>query len=119
MVTDLGPGLPQVRTSRAHLEQVVLGLAFQAHHALSAGCTLTIRTRNAEPREGRGAGGYVLLTVSAAGSGVAAEAAGPTGSGLGLGAIHGIVEAGGGRVEVESGAGRTWRVYLPGATDGG
>jgi CheY-like chemotaxis protein len=123
LTTDLRPGLWPVWVDRGQVEQVLVNLAVNARDAMPAGGKLTVRTANAEVREGR----YVLLEVSDTGCGMTDEVKarvfepffttkGPgKGTGLGLAVIHGVVEQSGGFVEVDSGPGQgaTFRVYLP------
>lgn len=131
LITDLAGSLPPVEADPAQLEQVILNLAVNANDAMPGGGLLTVATRAVRFREGYEpaelpAGDYVRLTVSDTGTGmtdeVKARAFDPffttkeagKGTGLGLAIVRGVVERGGGRVEItsEPGTGTTIDVLL-------
>ena len=132
LITELRPGLEEVRMDPAQLEQILVNLVLNARDAMPAGGTLTIETgerqisgasRARSVRPGR----YLVLAVSDSGSGMdsetlsnvfdpffTAQAAGSR-SGLGLSIVYGIVKHIGGvvRVSSEPGTGTTVKVFLP------
>ncbi|HEY3279412.1 MAG TPA: PAS domain S-box protein [Gemmatimonadales bacterium] len=125
----LGP----VWADPGHLEQVVMNLAVNARDAMPDGGRLTLATHAAEVDEshavayGARPGPYVVLSVTDTGTGMDDETkahlfepffttkANGEGTGLGLATVYGIVQQGGGFIQVESelGAGSTFRVHLP------
>ena len=124
-------GPAHVRFDRAQLELIVLTLASNADHAMADGGRfgLSLRTR---PEGGRG-DGEVLIQATDTGTGMDAQAlarcfepffttkpAGQ-GTGLGLAVAHNLVQAAGGRMEVESapGQGCTFRIALPRCREAG
>ena len=121
------PDLPAVRLDDRLMRQVLLNLALNAQQALAAAETaqpqIELSTR---PILAGPAGGAVELAIADNGPGVPPESRAtmwdpffstkPGGSGLGLPTVKKIVEAHGGRVHCESGAGgTTFRVALPAA----
>ena len=124
----LDPRAPRVRADPAQLEQVVLNLVVNARDAMPEGGTLEVVT---EASSGADDAELVLLAVRDTGSGMSREVKERIfepffttkeegrGTGLGLSTVYGIVQQGGGRIELESevGAGTTFRVLLPGATE--
>lgn len=114
------PGLPPVSGDKAELTQALVNLAVNAGEAMAGGGTVKIKAE-ADP-----AGGYVMLSVSDSGPGIAGEnlprlfdpffSTKPKGKGVGLGlsAVYGIVGRHNGRVEVKtSPSGSTFTVFLP------
>ncbi len=129
---DAPAGLPSVCADPSQLEQIVLNLAINARDAMPHGGRLSIQVRGItvdSPGPGRGMqppGGYVQLTVTDTGSGIAPEllskvfepfftTKGMQGTGLGLSTVYGIVKQSGGFIWVESemGAGTTFTIELP------
>ena len=129
---DASAGLPSVCADPSQLEQIVLNLAINARDAMPHGGRLSIRVRgiNVEtPEPGRAMqppGGYVQLTVTDTGSGIAPEllsqvfepfftTKGMHGTGLGLSTLYGIVTQSGGFIWVASdmGDGTTFTIELP------
>ncbi len=116
---ELAAGLPEVLGSANALRQVALNLLTNALQAMPSGGRLRCATRAA-------AGGAVEIRVRDTGSGIPEEARGhlfepffttrPEGTGLGLAICREIVEAHGGRIELEETgpSGTTFRVELPG-----
>ena len=134
-----GSGLPAVQADEAHVRQLVTSLIINAGEAVGDGPGLIrVRTEavylsvpdeeSSGSRQGLSAGRYVAIRVSDTGCGmtedVKARVFDPfystkfAGRGLGLAAVHGIVKAHRGAVEVESqpGRGTEFTVLLPVAT---
>lgn len=130
----LAPDLWEVEADPGQMDQVVINLAVNARDAMPRGGTLTIATANVrvdetycrEYPQGR-PGPFVLLTVRDTGVGMdehvrmhlfepffTTKPEGK-GTGLGLSVVHGIVEAHGGWIAVESevGRGSAFHIYLP------
>jgi two-component system, NtrC family, sensor kinase len=128
---ELAPDLPQLWIDEGQLKQVVMNMLVNAQHATERGGTITIRTRlpaepiapkpDAEPVK------MVELSIIDTGCGIpeadlqrifepffTSKEVGK-GTGLGLSVSHGIVEAHGGTIRVEStvGAGSAFHVFLP------
>ncbi|HZI75108.1 MAG TPA: ATP-binding protein, partial [Gemmatimonadales bacterium] len=134
--TALTPLGPLVRADRAHLDQVIINLTFNARDAMAGGGTLRLVTesRRLDERDGQRLigipmrpGQYALISVIDTGYGMDARTlqqifepfftTKPSGSGTGLGlaTVYGIVKQSGGYVWVESavGSGTTVTVCLP------
>ena len=116
---ELDPALPKVWVDADLIKQVVMNILVNAQHAIEHQGTITIRTRAVD--------GKVQFSVADTGCGIAerdlqrifdpfftTKGVGK-GTGLGLSVSHGIVQAHGGTIEVESrpGEGSTFRVTLP------
>jgi two-component system, cell cycle sensor histidine kinase and response regulator CckA len=132
LVTELRPGLGEVRIDPAQLEQVLVNLVLNARDAMLSGGTLMIETGERQisgSTRGRSVkpGRYVVLAVSDTGSGMdndtlthafepffTAQGSGSR-AGLGLSIIYGIVKQNGGvvRVSSEPGLGTTVKVFFP------
>ncbi|HET9580240.1 MAG TPA: ATP-binding protein [Usitatibacter sp.] len=125
MVLDLEPGLPAVWMDADLIKQVVMNMLVNAQHAVNEKGTITVRTRKAPPAPDGTA--MVEIAIIDTGCGIperdltrifdpffTTKGVGK-GTGLGLSVSHGIVEAHGGRIEVQSevGAGTTFHVFLP------
>jgi signal transduction histidine kinase len=114
---DLPPDLPGVNVDPRQMEQVFGNLALNACQAMENGGQLTIFAA----MEGES----VKISVQDSGTGIPPEnmpklfeplfTTKPTGIGLGLPVCKNLVEANGGRIEVESepGIGSTFKVWLP------
>ena len=121
-VLDFPADLPQVYVDPRQMEQVLGNLAVNACQAMSEGGELAIRARPSTLSDGQPA---VSIQVQDTGSGIAPEnmkklfeplfTTKPKGIGLGLVVSRKLVEANGGRIEVQSepGRGTTFTVYLP------
>jgi PAS domain S-box-containing protein len=129
----LSAGLPSVKVDPNQVEQALRNLAVNARETMPQGGELTIETSPLEvgPSDRRlpalPPGRYVLLTVRDTGPGLGSAALASIfepfvtnkelgkGSGLGLAAVHSIVQQANGHIEVasEPGRGTTFRIYLP------
>ncbi|HEX5434512.1 MAG TPA: response regulator [Candidatus Angelobacter sp.] len=131
MLTRKTSGL--VFADQGQMEQVLLNLVTNAHEAMPAGGTLTITLDRIDSQSVAAEippGDYVRLSVQDTGAGVDPEIQSrifdpffttkPTGSGLGLSTVFGIVKQAGGYVSVDSQAeqGSVFSVYLPLAAEG-
>jgi two-component system sensor histidine kinase HydH len=117
LTLNVPPDLPAVRVDRDHLKQVLLNLVVNGLDAMPRGGTLTLRA--SALRES------LVLTVEDTGEGIPADllpgifepyvTTKTKGMGLGLAIARRIVEAHGGRIEVESrlGAGSRFVITLP------
>ncbi len=117
---DLEPGSLTILGDRLQMEQVIMNLAVNARDAMPNGGTLFLRTR-------RSPSGSVVLTLRDTGTGIPPEAVSRIfepffttkpvgkGTGLGLSMVFGIVQAHGGRIEVESvqGEGTVFTLTFP------
>ena len=128
---DLDPALPQVWVDPDQMKQVVMNLLVNAQHAIDGEGRITVRTRQSpQPKTlqpGANAVPTVEISITDTGCGISRENLRRIfdpffttkevgiGTGLGLSVSHGIVEAHGGTIEIESevGEGSTFRVYLP------
>ncbi len=116
---ELAGDLPRVMADEAQIRQVVTNLAVNAAQAMLDGGRLTIATALRD--------GSAQLTVRDTGTGMAEETRARIfdpffttkdvneGTGLGLSVVHGIVQAHGGSIEIDSlvGRGTVVRVLLP------
>ena len=116
---ELDPALPPVWMDPDLIKQVVMNMLVNAQHAIDHEGAITVRTRKLADK--------VEISIIDTGCGIRAEdlprifdpffttKGVGKGTGLGLSVSHGIVEAHGGSIEVEStpGHGSTFRVYLP------
>ncbi|HXH05826.1 MAG TPA: cache domain-containing protein [Vicinamibacterales bacterium] len=135
--TVLDAELGVVRADPAQIEQAILNLAANARDAMPDGGTLTIETANVEVAEtdrlpadlaGMPPGGYVVLRVRDTGCGMDEATRArifepffstkPSGTGLGLATVYGVVRQSGGFVSCRSapGAGAEFAIWLPRAT---
>lgn len=131
LVRELGATVHDVKVDVAGLEQVLINLVLNARDALDGAGQIRIRTKDvvldesiavaAEIPPGR----YLLLSVEDDGEGISSEHIGsifdpffstkPSGTGLGLSSVYGIIKQSGGHIEVEStrGEGTRFDVFLP------
>ena len=130
--TILDPGIGNVKVDPGQLEQVIMNLAINAREAMPQGGRITIETRDVELdatyakqyTESR-PGPYVMMSLSDTGSGMDEVTMArifepfyttkPSGTGLGLSTVYGIIRQSEGHIAVcsEPGAGTTFKVYLP------
>ena len=127
VVVKPGQELWPTRVDPTQFDQLLMNLAVNARDAMPGGGSLTIETRNAEPREAGLPGRFTCLAVSDTGCGmtpgVQARVFEPffttkelgKGTGLGLAAVFGIVQQHGGHIALASqpGQGTTFRIYFP------
>ena len=132
-------GLGRVRGDPGQIEQVLVNLVVNARDAMPSGGKIHIELDQVEldgsageSRSGGKPGRYVRLSVADTGSGMTPDIVAQIfepffttkeegkGTGLGLATVYGIVQQGGGIIEVESqpGAGTTFRICLPQVADG-
>jgi signal transduction histidine kinase/ActR/RegA family two-component response regulator len=128
----LAPGRPFVLGDPTQLQNALLNLAINARDAMPGGGELLLSTAVEEVpagRDGSGAGGgrFVLMAVKDGGVGMDNETlkrafepffttkAAGQGTGMGLAAVFGTVQAHKGFIEVdtEPGAGSEFRIFLP------
>ena len=131
-------GVPMVFADRTQLEQVVLNLAVNARDAMGSAGRLRLETARADVQledasdhPGLRPGTYARVDVSDSGPGIPPDVlarifepffttkpAGQ-GTGLGLAVVYGIVKQSGGYIMVDTkpGAGTTFSVLLPAATE--
>lgn len=128
---DFDRDLPPVWLDADLIEQVVMNMLVNAQQAVEQGGDIQVRTRrvlkSVSPEPGREPISMVEITIDDTGCGIPEENLQRIfdpfftskevgkGTGLGLSVSHGIVNAHGGTIEVESrvGEGSTFRVYLP------
>ncbi|MDR3702253.1 MAG: PAS domain S-box protein [Candidatus Sulfopaludibacter sp.] len=117
----LAPDLGTVEADASQMQQVLLNLAINAREAMASGGTLTLATANSASSQ------EILLEIRDTGQGMDETTRrhlfepffttkkGSRNAGLGLAIVFGIVNHGGGRIEVASqpGAGSVFRIHLP------
>lgn len=132
LVTNLEKKLKNIKADEAQIEQVIMNLAINAKEAMPEGGTLTIKTENVTIDKNKSKrildsrpGEFVCLSVDDTGIGMEPETLShifdpffttkKKGSGLGLSVSYGIVKQHDGWINVnsESGAGSSFKVYLP------
>lgn len=129
IVLDLDRSLPPIWIDADQIKQVIMNMVVNAQHAVEEKGNITVRTRRAlDPRVSAAeAKPMVAISIIDTGCGISernlkrifdpfftSKDVG-RGTGLGLSVSHGIVEAHGGLIEVESnvGEGSTFRIFLP------
>ncbi|MFA6222351.1 MAG: ATP-binding protein [Desulfomonilaceae bacterium] len=119
--TSFEPDLPKIFADGEKLEQVLVNLMVNAKQAISGNGTIAVTAKIDQEHQG------ILISVSDNGCGMSPKTAEKifdpffttkpvgVGTGLGLSVSYGIVQAHGGRIEVESkeGVGTTFTVLLP------
>ena len=133
--TWLGDDLWPAMVEPSQVEAAILNLALNARDAMPDGGVLTITTANqpvadAATRGDIAAGDYVAITVADTGVGMTDEVAqrafepffttkGPSGSGLGLSQVYGMVRESGGTVRLMTSpaGGTSVTLLLPRATE--
>lgn len=127
ITTDLDRTLPPVWIDADQIKQVVMNMLVNAQHAVEEKGSIAIRTRRASSVQSAESAPTVVISIVDTGCGIPEENLRRIfdpfftskevgkGTGLGLSVSHGIIEAHGGRIEVESkvGEGSTFRVFLP------
>jgi CheY-like chemotaxis protein len=123
LVTRLDSGLGHVRANPHQIGQVIMNLVVNARDAMPQGGRLTIETANV--------GHAVMLAVSDTGCGMDPETRARLfepyfttkepgrGSGVGLATVYDVVTQFGGQISVlsDAGAGSTFKIYLPRASE--
>jgi two-component system NtrC family sensor kinase len=122
---ELDPALPAVWADPNQIKQVVMNLLVNAQHAIDEKGRIVIRTRCIAAAD-TSCVPMVELSIADTGCGIPPEnlkrifdpfftTKSGNGTGLGLSVSHGIIEAHGGTIAVESdpGRGSTFRVILP------
>jgi signal transduction histidine kinase/ActR/RegA family two-component response regulator len=134
IVTSLAAGLWPAMVEPSQVEAAILNLALNGRDAMPDGGLLTITTANRkvvdELKEEVVAGDYVVITVSDTGAGMTETVSrrafepffttkGPSGSGLGLSQVRGMVQESGGTVRLitSPGEGTSVTLLLPRATE--
>src|SRR3954463_15614312 len=131
LVTELRPGLGELKMDPAQLDQVLINLVLNARDAMLVGGTLTIETGERQISGSRGRsvkpGRYAVLAVSDTGNGMDSDTMSHmfepfyssqtpgTRTGLGLSIVYGIVKQNGGvvRVSSEPELGTTVKIFFP------
>jgi signal transduction histidine kinase len=120
LTIDKAGNLPKILADKVHVQQALVNIIMNAAQAMPEGGPLTIRT-------GRTNGDYAWISVTDKGVGIEAgdlekvfqsfftTKAKGEGTGLGLSLTKKLVEANGGKIEVESvkGEGSTFRLLFP------
>jgi CheY-like chemotaxis protein len=132
--TMMGADLWPAMVEPSQVEAAILNLALNARDAMPDGGVLTITTTNQPIADGLNddvaAGDYVAISVTDTGVGMADEVAqrafepffttkGPSGSGLGLSQVYGMVRESGGSVRLQTspGGGTSVTLLLPRAAE--
>ena len=137
--TQLEAALWAVHADEDHISQILLNLAVNARDAMPGGGTLTIATRNVDPKRpadrrtlrqaGLPPGRWISLSVTDTGCGMSPEVANNAfepffttkapgaGTGLGLAVVYGLVQQSGGAIKLDTAPGRgtTFSVFMPAA----
>lgn len=119
LIKELSPQLPPAWIDPEQVERVIVNIIFNAVQAMPEGGSISVGTVLAE------GGDFVRVSIGDTGCGIPPEnlphlfdpfyTTRPKGTGLGLAIAHEIIQAHGGRIEVESevGRGTTFHIYLP------
>jgi len=129
ITVDLDRTLPPIWIDADQIKQVVMNILVNAQHAVEEQGSITISTRRSPDLRTPASDTISMAAISIVDTGCGIPEANlrrifdpfftskdvGKGTGLGLSVSHGIVEAHGGLIEVESkvGEGSTFRVYLP------
>jgi PAS domain S-box-containing protein len=134
LVVSLDEKVPPICADECNIEQVLINLILNARDAMVAGGDINIDAQQVDltdtyvqRRGGARSNGFVRLTVTDHGKGVAPEIAGHIfdpffttkdigkGTGLGLWMVQGIVRRHGGWIELSSevGKGSSFKIFLP------
>jgi PAS domain S-box-containing protein len=136
LVTELDPGLGNIRADAGHIRQVLMNLAVNARDAMLNGGKLVISSSNVDtgggkPWAGLPAGRYVMLSVSDSGVGMSEDVHNHCfepffttkppgkGTGLGLSTVYGIVRESSGHIFVDTAPdkGTTFKILFPRVDD--
>ncbi len=120
LLSFLEPDLPNIMCDGSVLEQILTNLWINAFDALQkTGGSVTIKTGLSKNRKD------ILLSMTDNGPGIPDHILGHIfdpffttkeigkGTGLGLAVVHGLINELGGRIEVESNQGTTFKIYFP------
>jgi two-component system NtrC family sensor kinase len=126
---DLDRTLPPIWIDADQIKQVVMNMLVNAQHAVEEKGSITVSTRQAQDPRAPATESRPMVAISIVDTGCGIPEKNlkrifdpfftskdvGKGTGLGLSVSHGIVEAHGGLIEVQSkvGEGSTFRVYLP------
>jgi two-component system NtrC family sensor kinase len=126
---DLDRTLPPIWIDADQIKQVVMNMLVNAQHAVEEKGSITVTTRQAQDPRGPGTEAKPMVAISIVDTGCGIPEANllrifdpfftskdvGKGTGLGLSVSHGIVEAHGGLIDVQSkvGEGSTFSVFLP------
>ena len=126
---DLDRTLPPIWIDADQIKQVVMNMLVNAQHAVEEKGSITVATRRAQDPRAPATEAKPMVAISIVDTGCGIPEANllrifdpfftskdvGKGTGLGLSVSHGIVEAHGGLIEVQSkvGEGSTFRVFLP------
>jgi CheY-like chemotaxis protein len=134
VLTELEPGLLNIKGSTVHLGKTIMNLILNAVESIAGRGEVTVRTQNSYldlPVRGYDTileGEYAVLTVSDTGMGISPDdmgkifepfytkkVMGRSGTGLGLAVVWGAVKDHGGYIDVQSeeGRGSTFTLYFP------
>lgn len=118
IIKDLSPQNPKAWLDLAQVERALVNIIFNAVQAMPEGGSISVGTSLTEDGE------FVRVTLGDTGCGIPPEnlphlfdpfySTRPKGTGLGLAIAHEIIQAHGGRIEVESvvGQGTTFHIFL-------
>lgn len=128
--TEIADSLPRIRGDRKQLGEALLNLMVNGLEAVGFGGELTLKAAMESSAGEKGAGEFIRIDVTDTGPGISEEAipslfdpfftTKATGTGLGLSIVYGTLKSHGGKVGVESGAGRgsTFSLFIPTRSEG-